>query len=143
MNEKLDFELTSENTYYNQRPLLTREQAQPWLDALRSNRYPQAILRLHNKHGFCCLGVACEVEKLVAHQREDCDYFIYNDEYEFLPSDHPYYPVLGGQGTFRGFLLRDPWEKAYYSLALLNDAGYSFHVIADVIEEYMVEPVQK
>lgn len=142
MNEKLDFKLISERAY-NKRPLLTREQAQPWLDALRSNKYPQAKLRLRTDRGFCCLGVACEVENLVAHSHEDCDYFTYNNEYEFLPTDHPYCPVVGVRGTFHGFLLAAPTGPTYHSLTQLNDAGYSFHVIADVIEEYFVEPVQK
>lgn len=50
MNEKLDFKLISELAY-NKRPLLTREQAQPWLDALRSNKYPQTKMRLRNDRG--------------------------------------------------------------------------------------------
>lgn len=34
-----------------------------WLTALRSGNYDQTRGALHNYHGYCCLGVACQVYK--------------------------------------------------------------------------------
>ena len=32
-----------------------------WIAALRSGDYPQTFKRLRDKQGFCCLGVACDL----------------------------------------------------------------------------------
>lgn len=32
-----------------------------WLEALRSGKYSQTTEMLRNSHGFCCLGVLCDV----------------------------------------------------------------------------------
>lgn len=32
-----------------------------WLEALRSGEYKQARGQLQHKHGFCCLGVLCDI----------------------------------------------------------------------------------
>lgn len=37
------------------------EVKQLWLDALRSGKYKQALRALRTDHGFCCLGVLCDV----------------------------------------------------------------------------------
>lgn len=34
-----------------------------WVEALRSGKYKQVTGRLHKKTGFCCLGVACEINR--------------------------------------------------------------------------------
>lgn len=40
---------------------LANENAQLWVDALRSGRFAQIQQHLQDQKGYCCLGVACEI----------------------------------------------------------------------------------
>jgi hypothetical protein len=41
--------------------MTTEEARKIWIEALRSDKYSQTRQRLHDKNGYCCLGVACEL----------------------------------------------------------------------------------
>jgi hypothetical protein len=40
---------------------MNAEIKQKWVAALRSGNYKQTKVCLHNKEGYCCLGVLCDV----------------------------------------------------------------------------------
>lgn len=111
-----------------------------WVAALRSGKYAQAKGYLHTPEGFCCLGVACDItpEDLGGWQREgNADQYPYADWYpyevagvsEFLPDE--------AVELYR--LSTEDGAVGAESLATLNDRGYTFAEIADVIEREFAE----
>jgi len=106
---------------------------QKWVDALRSGEYQQTQERLRKEDGFCCLGVLCDlygkennVEWNLANNGHNYEF---QDKESHLPSsviewsgveDHNPY-IIGGIGTLSG----------------LNDKGFIFNEIADLIEEHL------
>jgi hypothetical protein len=47
---------------------------QAWVAALRSGEYEQAQHQLHTSHGYCCLGVLCDISGLG--EWDGCEYII-------------------------------------------------------------------
>jgi len=91
---------------------LPKEFAERWVAALRSGLYKQSTAHLYNDNGYCCLGVACNLEDV-------------SDE-KLFGQIYPNFDWL-------------PLEIKYNNLdiecATLNDhLGYSFAEIADWIE---------
>lgn len=104
---------------------ITKEDAQKWVNALRSGDYKQTAGALNLADGYCCLGVACDVfiPKIDQERRGDGT-------------------LLGG---FPGSQSKSPiWlrdinadmnDKVGRRLSELNDLGlYSFDDIANLIE---------
>lgn len=92
-----------------------------WVSALRSGEYKQTKGSLHDKHGFCCLGVAVDV--------------LIDDDW--IPDLVNECYTLDGEGGLLSYstLLKIGLSKnAQEHLACLNDDGESFEYIADVIE---------
>jgi hypothetical protein len=108
-----------------------------WLEALRSGKYKQGKEWLKIKKGdewwHCCLGVLCEIREVEQEVRERTTSFCGNAS---LLSNEELTSYLGCNGRFKGFKVVGENEKTYYSLAGLNDAGFSFEGIANVIEKY-------
>ena len=102
---------------------------QLWLQALRSNNYAQGMQHLNTPHGFCCLGVACEIFK------DALDL-----EVKILPTQTFYEGVSGTApvrviehlGLYGDVGEADP-TSSKNSLARLNDEGISFTEIADLV----------
>ena len=104
-----------------------------WVDALRSGEYEQATGTLKDNNGFCCLGVLCDLylkennKEWVHHPNENrCSI---EDSYEILPLNVSNWAYLGDL---------DPYfyeENQKQFLTYLNDNGYDFNRIADLIEE--------
>ncbi len=101
--------------------------------AYLSDRYrsKQGNDQLHDGENFCCLGVACDISGLGGWRGEY--YFVFNGDRrnDYLPHDvQEYYGILD----------QDP---RIYSLARtlseLNDEGWSFAEIADLIEEQYLD----
>lgn len=96
------------------------------LEALRGGEYTQATGALRNPDGFCCLGVICDL-----HRKEtdnSWDNLDYCGEYEILPQR---------VADWAGFSSRNPLvvsKGGHRALSDLNDAGYTFEQIADLIE---------
>ena len=106
---------------------------QKWVSALRSGDYQQGQNYLRTDNGFCCLGVLCDLYG----KENNAEWNLANNghNYEFqdkeshLPSSviewagvedsNPY--IIGGIGTLSG----------------LNDKGFTFNEIADLIEEHL------
>lgn len=124
---------------------MQKEIAERWVDALRSGEYQQERGYLHTEHGHCCLGVLCDL-----HQRETGDG-------EWRPwgsgdAGHSqcYRDGLGVDGEYtpppgvREWADMDEDPKLFFRHRLgtemrdeivnLNDLGYSFSQLADLIE---------
>ena len=85
-----------------------------WVEALRSGKYKQGRQYLNQDGKYCCLGVACEVLKI-------------------MPEDMFYPPW----SLVQALDLVDDAGKSRDSsatLAWLNDNGKDFEAIADLIE---------
>ncbi len=113
------------------------------VEALRSGEYKQGTGRLsRDQNGvrqYCCLGVACMVyQKHVGDLKIDTDGPVhsYDTDVHGLPEKvQEWY----GFDTRCGRLKETARiAYGYNSLLLLNDSGYSFREIADVIEQEKV-----
>lgn len=136
---------------------LKPEVKQLWLEGLRSGDYPQCIGKLSNNVGYCCLGVLSEIahkEGVVSREVEEVADGFHNTTEEvrygrvsnYLPKEvaewafEPYNPV--GE-YYENPRVNDPRAHDDYlfvsttSLSELNDEGYDFREIADVIEEQL------
>lgn len=111
-----------------------------WTTALRSGKYTQTVDGLHDKNGFCCLGVACDISGLgewrITTEVDDDDdtrpeeYLIGTESVtDLLPS-----PVQNWLGLReRTGKLTDHPDSV--SLTTLNDVDqWNFTQIADFIE---------
>lgn len=124
------------------------------MDALYSGDYPQTIGALHRPSegktltgndapaGFCCLGVACdlyikanpsEIERGIEDLEKEGRVFSYTtdfgDTYTELPEKVRDW--LGLENVEGEMLVE---IAGYRSLAGLNDSGFSFEEIAEIIE---------
>lgn len=113
------------------------EVKQLWLDALRSGEYKQGRNVLRDKNdNYCCLGVLTD---LYVKNVPDAGCWVpdddnngrykFNNNITYLPND---------VADWSGVVCVDPIIKDEngntQSLALLNDSGYSFNAIANIIE---------
>lgn len=123
-----------------------------WLAALRSGEYTQTQSALAANGSYCCLGVLCEVaaqqgvpvavQPVAVHDGNT--FKSYDGETGILPNS-----VRGWAGLENGnpltnvkrYVTRNPYEgdelediELNFSLAELNDEGWSFADIADIIE---------
>lgn len=111
-----------------------------WINALRVD--PQYIQdpnggRLKTKNGYCCLGVLCDLyvkEKGIEWTNVDDDKFSLDGMNDFLPPS-----VLewaGMNNSNPGVEVTDDEDGHNYdkTLAEMNDDGFSFDTLADLIE---------
>lgn len=120
------------------------EVAKIWVDALRSGEYTQGkqALKFTGADGgecyHCCLGVLCELydkhneENLTRNTKYNLDKIVlsFDMQTELLPEKVREWAGLDNVGGWFG----DHMGKRC-SLAIMNDAGYSFEEIADTIEK--------
>ena len=102
------------------------ENAQKWVDALRSGEYGQTVHQLRQGDKYCCLGVACEISGLAEWDRDEHGDRAYLGHGLNLPPDVVEWLGLNDHGGGFGNGLR--------SLVFENDDGASFSEIADIIE---------
>lgn len=112
-------------------PKLNPEAKKRWVDALLSGKYKQGRSRLRTEdHGFCCLGVACDVFKGDVNAdwvgRAGTQIM---GEIVYLPPSIA--SILGGQVCAKDY-------HVYYKgqctpLSILNDSNVSFEMIAGLI----------
>ena len=113
---------------YDNRPLLDADTKEQWLLALRSGEYKQGNNWLCKDNKYCCLGVLCELKNELVTQGSMKYNFIHT---ACIAQQSSMYNVLGMAGDFKGFRI-DKKE----CLAALNDNGYTFNEIADIIEQH-------
>jgi len=106
---------------------------QKWVSALRSGDYQKTQCYLRTNNGFCCLGVLCDLygkednvewtpsgfDSAYAFQGNVGDLPSSVIEWAGLEDSNPY--IIGGIGTLSG----------------LNDKGFTFNKIADLIENHL------
>ena len=99
------------------------------VEALRSGEYQQTIRVLRDSDNFCCLGVACDISGLSEWERIGIRTFNYLGEKKILPVEiMEYYGFKTQKVVFYN-------SRGYpENLIILNDRGFSFKEIADVIE---------
>ncbi len=105
--------------------------AKAWVAALRSRRYKQARGRLRRDDAFCCLGVACELAAqagVIPRARYLSGHgWSYAGHQTLLPPEVAMWLGLKGQGGAVSLL-------DGLSLVQVNDSGWSFAKIAELIE---------
>lgn len=132
---------------------------QKWVNALRSGEYEQGDGKLYSGKGYCCLGVLCDLyskennlkwefrgddvikteDEIVPSQLQKCDYFYFDDESEFLPNSVQEWAELSVNNPQVKVELEDDEDELHYfdEIANLNDHGYSFTQLANIIEEQL------
>jgi hypothetical protein len=122
-----------------------------WIDALRSGEYEQGSEKLRSVRGYCCLGVLCDLYAKEHNTEWEFrgneetnlqlqDYWYFGEQSEFLPEF-----VMEWAGLSLNCPLvkidveeydEDPW---FYQegLADLNDSGYTFNDLSELIEEQL------
>ncbi len=123
-----------------------------WVKTLREGPYTQATGQLgYNAHARCCLGVLCEVMHAEYGVPTKC---MRN------PSMGPVHSEAVFDGCFNALPNRvseflrvtpcvdidsmpDPFsDDPATCLTRLNDKGYTFEDIADIIEEHLIKPLE-
>lgn len=106
-----------------------------WVAALRSDKFKQTTAYLHNKDGYCCLGVLCELavaSGVIPKPEEDQDgVFEYGSSgiQQTLPVE-----VMDWAGIDTTTGEFKDGDNSNQELVALNDDGHSFKEIADIIE---------
>ena len=149
-------EMYGQDAYGIALPTNNVEDKEQWIDALLSGNYQQATNKLciidrEGKKKHCCLGVYAEIKGINAMRAHEAQYF---QLFSF--------PVRDDNGIMyykEGGLLQGTWAKEHgfydrsgtfgftfklfgteffstYSLSELNDNGFSFTQIADVIRHF-------
>jgi hypothetical protein len=129
-----------------------KEIADLWVQALRSGKYSQVKARLHKPgEGFCCLGVLCELSGQGKWSGpvvfDASQYVTQNDRSEqVLPNEVASWAGVHDVTPFaliHGHPVTRDRQDSYgdhgpdaVHLASLNDQGYTFAQIADVIEQH-------
>lgn len=121
------------------------EVKQKWIGALRSGKYEQGSEKLRSVSGYCCLGVLCDLYAQEHNTQwefrgneetnlQPQDYWYFGDQSEFLPESvrewaelNLYNPILRVEDDDEMFEVNE-------EVSTLNDEGYSFSTIADLIE---------
>jgi hypothetical protein len=124
---------------------MLNDNAQKWVDALRSDEFKQGKQRLRTSDGgYCCLGVACEIYRRETGQgewTEDNGFKTagHHDRFVLPNAVSDWLGLTAAQGVVDETLVTidagsdEPYEVQ--TLTGLNDAAnYDFNQIADVIE---------
>ncbi len=98
-----------------------------WVAALESGQYKQVKGCLSSDHGYCCLGVACEILEIPKTRGDYHTYFTYDGDTAVLPDSAK---QLLAMRTDNGAINGDA-----FSLVALNDIGKTFSEIAQVIRD--------
>lgn len=120
-----------------------------WVNALRSGEYEQGTEKLRSVNGYCCLGVLCDLYskekgtewKFRGNEEtnlQPMDYWYFDGESEFLPETVKEWAGFDIKSpTVRVDVEEDGEDPWFYndSIADLNDSGYTFTAIANLIEQ--------
>ena len=128
------------------------EVKQKWIDALRSGNYEQGSEKLRTVNGYCCLGVLCDIYaqendtqwKFMGNEETNfqlMDYWYFLDQSEFLPESVMNWAGLRTHNPSVRVYCEDSddEDQRYYNdeIANVNDSGYSFSQIADIIQQQL------
>ncbi len=110
---------------------MSRVKFETWLKALRSKKYKQGKSFLRRDNKFCCLGVLADLynpDGWVTIFGESYYRYIYQELETVIEYINP-----------NKLLYEQISLKKAYSLASMNDAGASFEMIADYLEDKTTE----
>jgi len=129
---------------------MNTEVKKKWIDALRSGKYDQGSEKLRSVTGYCCLGVLCdlyskeqdtewEFRGIAKTNLQPQDYWYFEGESEFLPEsvkDWAGLPV-GNPSVRVDVTDNDDEDDWFYNeeIANLNDSGYTFNELSELIEQ--------
>jgi hypothetical protein len=130
---------------------MKQDTKQLWINALRSDQYPQGtnVLAYKRPDGvtyYCCMGVFCEVLPYVERtypSRVDFSNIAYvatgEEVVTVLPSAVINIEELESVNPTITYPGRDEYgpTNEHISLAELNDSGFTFNQIADMIERFL------
>lgn len=132
---------------------LNPEAKAAWLEALRSEAYPQTNGELGNSDGFCCLGVACEVALSHGVTMElglsEHGTMFFDSMSQYLPTAVEDWLGVGSMNPMvrldiEAYEALREWDHQTHfyahqmvSLSELNDAAVPFRMIADIIDRLM------
>lgn len=124
---------------------MNQEIKKVWLDALRSGQYSQGNGKLYDGESFCCLGVLCDLHSKITGEgqwtvNDDINRYYYKPAHpeswscsEVLPREVVQWAGLNNGNPSVGEY--SCGNRTYGSIAELNDYGYTFKSLADIIEE--------
>jgi hypothetical protein len=129
---------------------MNTEVKKKWIDALRSGKYDQGSEKLRSVQGYCCLGVLCDLYSQeqgaewefrgnAETNLQPKDYWYFEGESEFLPEsvkDWAGLPV-GNPSVRVDVTDNDDEDDWFYNeeIANLNDSGYTFNELSELIEQ--------
>ena len=106
-----------------------------WVAALRSGEYKQGQYSLrNNSNQFCCLGVLCD---LYDKEQGSNSWNLLSYDYGFGHEESTEVPPFRVWSSWAGMAEHNPviqFPDGPQSLAELNDQGYTFEEIANLIE---------
>ncbi len=112
---------------------MNTELKQKWLAALRSGDYKQTKSCLHNKDGYCCLGVLCDISG-IGHW----------DQNKEVHGEIPYVASNGKRWfsiaptEVKQAVAADSVDSAVWAGVIdMNDEGKTFAEIADYLEKVL------
>lgn len=123
---------------------------QKWIEALRSEEYTQTEGKLHTPEGYCCLGVLTDLYLKETNQQWEFhektgdiisdDFYTFEETDDFLPKSvsdwaglNTNCPEVVVENGYDGDEY-DNGEDYSTELSELNDHGYNFGSIAELIE---------
>lgn len=125
----------SDTVEFANRPCMRLDDLNQWCEALTSGRYKQDKMQLKTPIGNCCLGVLCEIHNV--EWVEQSGYLFEDNQLGNEELSINFFGELTRTGVFKGFSLiayeQQLSNSIYISLAALNDGGYGFVDIAQVI----------
>lgn len=116
-----------------------------WVDALKSGEYTQTLRVLHDKDGFCCLGLLSELHRQETggnwERFKDGGSRLYLGEGLVLPDDVKDWAGIKTETgtlpeTYPELPPNDARQGSSSQLSGLNDRGYSFAQLGEIIEKH-------
>lgn len=104
-----------------------------WVEALRGGKYKQGRGLLHSSLNdcYCCLGVLSNIQGRLNSGRDNCLY----GSGTYLHKTNPLFDVLDCDGNFPKGVSVISEGYSRNDLTELNDEGFGFNQIADIIEK--------
>lgn len=105
-----------------------------WIEALESGDYDQGRYHLRDIEGrYCCLGVACDLSG-VGEWKEEGGVLLYQTFMHVMPD--PVMRYYGFDSRYDGGDIEVILEDGETTLSNLNDSGYKFAEIAQILRKH-------
>lgn len=116
-----------------------------WMAALRSGEYPQTQSFLKTEKGYCCLGVFCEINNIPIETGRIIPKIAINHQFNITmlggSSGYHFNPWVAVPENYKGdnttIIEYNGKHEKVVAIAALNDAGFTFNEIADILEQHV------